>query len=269
MKTVNGRKRLIAAHRGVCGGNIPGNTTAAFELALRFGTDIIELDVAKDAEGELFVFHPGLEPVHLKSEKPISEMTTDEVLKQHLINRDSIFTQFGLERFRDVMKNLKGRCIVNVDKFWMAPKEISEVIYELGMEKEVIIKTPPKPVCFEMVKKYAPDMPYMPILLEEDNCMDVIKGMNINCIGAEVCFTTENAQVASDEFIERMHSEGYVIWVNAIIFDHKRILTAGHSDDESVVNSPDNGWGWLLKKNFDIIQTDWPSLLNDYMDNYI
>ena len=49
---------LVAAHRGSAAGNIPCNTLAAYEIALRQGADIVELDVAKTADGELFVFHP-------------------------------------------------------------------------------------------------------------------------------------------------------------------------------------------------------------------
>lgn len=53
---------LIAAHRGVSGGNIPCNTLAAFDVALRQGADIIECDIAKSTDGKVFVFHPGTEP---------------------------------------------------------------------------------------------------------------------------------------------------------------------------------------------------------------
>ena len=53
---------LIAAHRGTAGGNLPCNTLAAYEAALRQGADIVELDVSRSADGELFVFHPGMEP---------------------------------------------------------------------------------------------------------------------------------------------------------------------------------------------------------------
>lgn len=268
MKIINGREVLIAAHRGVAGGNIPGNTSVAFEIALAQGADIIELDVAKNAEGELFVFHPKIEPVHLQSEKLIADMTTEEVLNQRFVNRDLAFTQYGVEYFSDVMKNLKGRCLVNVDKFWMAPKEISEAIRELGMEKDVIIKTSPKPEFLELVEKYAWDMPYLPILRETDDCFDTVRKMKINCIGAEVCFSTEDAQVASDEFIEKMHNEGLKLWVNTIIYNYKKVLSAGHNDDISLAGNPDDGWGWILNKGFDIIQTDWPVMLNRYMEKF-
>ena len=48
-------RTLITAHRGVTGGNIPGNTLAAFDAALLQGADMIELDVSNSIDGELFV----------------------------------------------------------------------------------------------------------------------------------------------------------------------------------------------------------------------
>jgi glycerophosphoryl diester phosphodiesterase len=59
---------LIAAHRGVAGGNIPCNSMASYETALVQGADILEIDIAKSNDGELFVFHPGLEHIHLRSD---------------------------------------------------------------------------------------------------------------------------------------------------------------------------------------------------------
>ena len=37
---------IIVAHRGSSGGNIPCNTMAAYEIALRQGADMIEADVS-------------------------------------------------------------------------------------------------------------------------------------------------------------------------------------------------------------------------------
>ena len=53
------KKILIMAHRGVCGANIIENTMEAFELALRQGADILEMDVFRTTDGELFIFHDG------------------------------------------------------------------------------------------------------------------------------------------------------------------------------------------------------------------
>ena len=69
-----GNTPLIAAHRGVCGGNIPCNTIQAFDIALRQGADIIELDVTRSSDGKMFVFHPGKESIHLYSPRSITDL---------------------------------------------------------------------------------------------------------------------------------------------------------------------------------------------------
>ena len=59
------------------------------------------------------------------------------------------------------------------------------------------------------------------------------------------------------EYIEAMHQKGRILWGNAILYDYKEPLSAGHTDDVSLTQSPAQGWGWLVDHGFDIIQTDW------------
>ena len=56
---------IVAAHRGECGGNIPCNTMAAYEIAVRHGADMIEVDLNKSADGTLWILHPKMEYRHL------------------------------------------------------------------------------------------------------------------------------------------------------------------------------------------------------------
>ena len=60
---------LVAAHRGVASGNIPCNTLAAFEAALRQGADILETDVILSDEGEMYIFHTKQERALARSSK--------------------------------------------------------------------------------------------------------------------------------------------------------------------------------------------------------
>ena len=41
-------------------------------------------------------------------------------------------------------------------------------------------------------------------------------------------------------------------------------LYGGLNDDVSIIERPDKGWGKLMDKGIEIIQTDWPALLYDY-----
>ena len=79
----------------------------------------------------------------------------------------------------------------------------------------------------------------------------------------------ENRQRAwhslDNDFIAKMHADGKLVWVNSIIYDYKKQIAAGHSDDTALTESEDKGWGWLADKGFDFIQTDWPQMLIGYL----
>ena len=248
---------LLAAHRGVSGGNIPCNTLAAYEIALRQGADIVEIDVSVAKDGSLFVFHPGMEPAHLRSQTYIRDMTAEEVRELRFVNQDGVKTTDIVSPLDDVLELLKGRAYVNIDKFWTAMPEITAAVRRHGMENDVIVKTSADKKWFDMVEEVAPELPYMPIISETDACTEELLRRNINLIGAEVLFKTEEAQAASPEYIADMHGKGLLLWANAIVYNYKAVLTAGHSDDISVTGNPDEGWGWLADRGFDIIQTDW------------
>ncbi|MCH5198498.1 MAG: glycerophosphodiester phosphodiesterase family protein [Oscillospiraceae bacterium] len=260
-------KTLICAHRGVSGGNIPCNTLAAFSAALMQGADMIELDVTKSRDGRFFVFHPGKERAHLGKHRVISAMRGDCVKKLRFINIDNDKTQFCVNELCEVLDYLRGKCYINVDKFWTDIPGISKEIRRAGVEKQVVVKTELKDKYLKPLKECAADMMFMPVIDNEDNVTDMLKSTGINCIGAEVLFENENAPVASYEYISSMHKKGMLLFVNAEVFYYKTVLSAGHNDDVSVTDDPEKGWGWLIDRGFDIIQTDWCGALKIFTEN--
>ena len=260
---------LICAHRGVSGGNIPCNTMAAFSAALAQGADMIELDVTGSRDGDFFVFHPGKESAHLRSHRLISAMKSGRVNKLRYVNQDDDETQFGVDRLCDILDFLKGKCYINVDKFWTDIPGISREIRRAGVEKQVIVKTELKDRYLRPLKECAADFMFMPIVKDADRVTDLLVSQGINCVGAEVLFENEAAAVAQPEYIEAMHKKGRLLFANAIVYNYKAVLAAGHNDDISVSSTPERGWGWLLDRGFDIIQTDWCGMLKAYMNNRI
>lgn len=246
----------LAAHRGVAGANIPCNSLQAFTVALRQGADIVELDVENSADGVLFIQHPGMEPVHLRMQDSIRSYPSDMVERFKLSNCDLLPTDQSIVRLEDALKLLKGKCIVNIDKFWRNPGPITEMVRALGMENEVIIKCSLREDRLAEVEKYAPDLPFMSVASEVDKTEEMIRGKKINWIGTEVLFGTEDAPVAGAAYIEKMKAGGRLVWVNALVYNYKTVLAAGHNDDISMVEDEQKGWGWLARRGFDIIQTD-------------
>jgi len=258
-------KPLIAAHRGVCGGNIPCNTLESFEIALRQGADIIELDVSRSADGKMYVFHPGMESVHLYCPEAIKKLHSSDVERLRYVNMDRTPTQFPVTRFEEVMEQLRGRCYINVDKFFMYIPELGKIIRDLRMQDQVIVKTYDTPAEFKDMEDYASDMPYM-VITRHDNFTDDLVRRNLRYIGTEVLFTEDSHGFAQPGYIQYMHDKNLLVWVNAIVYNYKSVLAAGHNDDISIVGREDEGWGWLMDRGYDIIQTDWTLPLKLYMD---
>ena len=161
-------RTLIAAHRGVAGGDIPGNTPEAFDTALCQGADMVELDVSNTADGELFVFHPGMEPVFLHSKRYLKEMTAEEARKLVYVNGDGTPTEKKLTTFDAMLEHLKDRCYINVDKFWDNVEPITRAIRRHGMAEQILVKTGPDPAVADWLEQNAPEINYMLILSGED-----------------------------------------------------------------------------------------------------
>ncbi len=264
----NTRNNLIlCAHRGLSSANIPCNTLSAFKAALMAGADMVELDVSISRDGKLFVFHPGMEYAHLCRKKLIAVMNSKNVEKLRFVNQDNSSTDYAVDKLENIFDFLKGKCYINVDKFWTDVPGITQCIRKCGVEKQVIVKTGVNKSYIDKVIKYAPDLMFMPIVKHNDDITDRLVEKGINCIGAEVLFDNENAPVASPEYISQMHKKGRIVFANAIVYNKNDILAAGHSDDNSIAISPDYGWGWLADRGFDIIQTDWCALAKTYLDN--
>lgn len=256
---------IIVAHRGVAGGNIPCNTLASYEIALKQGADMIEADVSISADGKLFLFHPLMEHAHLNRPVLLRALPFSLIKKLRYVNTDNTPTQFGISSFDDFLEQFKGRCYINIDKFWSNPQKIYEAVKRHGMTEQILVKSGPSEKVFSLLENLAPELPFMPIVKEECNCHEELMKRNINYIGIETCFKTDSAPVAQDEFIEKIHRDGKLLWANSIIYNHKDQLAGGHSDDTALTVSEDIGWGYLADKGYDFIQTDWPGMLIDYL----
>ena len=258
---------FLAAHRGVCGANIPCNTLAAYKIALDQGADVVEIDVSKTKDGKYFVFHPGMEPVFLKSQTRLKDMTAEEVEKLFLVNSDSVPTSYKIPTLAEVLAFLKGKAYINVDKFWTDVKGISEEIRRAGVERQVLVKTYTDAESLEQVRLYASDFMFIPMVRAKDEVTDDLRAKGVNVIGAEILFSSENDDVISDAYIQKMHDKGLLIWANSIVYNEKAVISAYHTDDISLTDSPEKGWGWLIDKKVDFIQTDWLMMVKRYLES--
>ena len=256
-------KMLIVAHRCTPGGNIPCNTIASYEIALDQGADMIEVEVDMTRDGVLIIFHPNMEKAHL--DYPLSDMTWELLSKLRFVNIDNTPTQLGICKFDDFLDHFNARCFININNFWEHPQEIYETLRAHNMIDQVVIKSTVSDDVLTVLTTLAPELPFIPVVSQTHPFHEALMHMNINYVGVEVLFSEESMEVASPEFIERMHRDGKLVWVNSIIYNVKKQLTAGHSDDTALTESKDKGWGRLADRGFDIIKTDCPMMLINYL----
>ena len=264
LRTVN-----IAAHRGSCGGNIPPNTSAAYEAALYQGANILEADVARSADGVFYMFHTGSgnEKYYLGIDCAFEDLTSKELDKIHLNNELGKDTLYRLNRLEDILLQFKGRCIINLDRSWEYWEEIMPMVRKMDMVDQILLKSPCKKEWIEKAGAVAPDFAYMPIINEDIAHFYELGGDRLpGFIGAELVFATEESPILRDCTVEMLHKDGKIAWGNSIQFSAKKILSAGHNDDISLSGNPDAGWGWLIRHGFDIIQTDWVCALKNYVE---
>lgn len=261
------RKVIVACHRGVLGGNIPGNTVDAFEAALFQGADMLEMDVSKSADGVLYVFHPHMEPVHIGINELIANMPSERVNELVFRNPDTLPTRHHIMTLAQFFEQYKGRCYINVDKFWTAIPEITQAIREAGVVDQVLCKVPNEDKYFDLIEQYAPDIPFVVMVWEKDDVSQRLLERKLNYCGVEALFKEDDAPIASKEYMAWMHEHDLLTFVNAILYSYEVPLSGGHTDDVSVVGQPDLGWGWLADRGFDVIQTDWPCAFVKYLND--
>ncbi len=86
----------------------------------------------------------------------------------------------------------------------------------------------------------------------------------INIVGVEIKVVEETDDFFKEENIQKIKEQQLFVWVNALTMDDQKRLFAGYDDNRSILEGEENGWGVILAKGANVIQTDWPALVAEY-----
>ncbi|WP_051254732.1 glycerophosphodiester phosphodiesterase family protein [Halobacillus kuroshimensis] len=257
---------LTAVHRGLPGGNIIENTIPAFQAALRLRSDALEIDVSRTADGDFYLFHDGEEKRLFGVDQNIREMTTEAVAAMTYYNSLSLPVSYRVESLDDGLRFLKGDTLLNIDRSWQDWAELLPLLDGYDMMDQLILKSPVHRDYLGQLQNHERKYMYMPIVQTVEELEVVMSSPGINLVGIELIADSEDHPLFDDAVIRRVHDAGLFVWANAITLDDEKILYAGLDDNTSLIHGPEHGWGRLIDKGVDMIQTDWPSLLVPYID---
>ncbi len=257
---------LIASHRGSAAGNIVQNTVRAFRAAQRQGADILELDVSVTSDGELFVYHDGAELTSFGIKENIQTLSSAQVAELRYFNAIGSRTDQQVEKLDDVLEELKGDVLINIDRGWNHWAKIVQVVDRHEMADQIILKGPSIDGVLHVLADVAPDYMFIPICRSIPDLSRALQH-DLNFLGVEIVFASQDDDVVVQENLQRVLDMDLLLWANAIQLNEVNILADSFDDVTSLLENPDLGWGRLLEMGFRIIQTDFPAMLRGYLES--
>jgi glycerophosphoryl diester phosphodiesterase len=254
---------MVIAHRSDWR-NFPENSLEAMESAIEMGVDMAEMDVSKTKDGQLIIMHDKTLDRTTTGKGLVADKTLAEIKKLYLRNGASIATKYKVPTLEEALLVCKGKILVNLDKSYEYFDQAFQIAKKTGTTKQIVIKGFDKTVD-EVMGDFGTKLDsiiFMPVvnLDKEPKAEKVIADFQskLKVKAIEIVFSVDTSKVLK-KFSE-IKSKGSRVWVNSLWPS----LNAGHEDDLAIKNK-EAIYGWYLKNGVNMIQTDRPQLLIDYL----
>ncbi len=263
---------VIVSHQGSAGGNFVHNTYPAMQNAINQGAKIVEFDVSQNKDGEFYIFHETKEPIRINCQTNIRELTDEEISNMPLVNMNQEIVQHipKLSEFLSDMKN-HPEILLHVDHGWKWGKPLLDELDKYSDQMEnIIFKCPLSETGFlDILGQHENKI----MILSPIKTVDDLNVLNkyrddVNFVGLEYIFDDANNPLVSKELINKLKGEGIHAFANALMLGKECPKLCGNfGDDVALLQNPEIGYGSMIEMGFDMIQTDWPFLLKQFLDS--
>lgn len=261
----------VAAHRAAWQ-HAPENSIPALEDALAFGADIIETDVRMTADGHVVIMHDYSVDRTTDGSGLVSRMTLAEIKNLRLKTNWGGNTQFRVPTLDEYLDVAKGKAYLYLDKagYDLPGNAAGTLIRKLleilkkhdALESAIFVLDWPYAKAKEVFGEDLERVIYCPVISDTVPELDAYVNEYLEKL-KPVAFQFRMASENSKTFrlLPRILDSGSKAFVAATWANH----TAGHDDRASFFDSPDNGWGWLTRQGFSLIETNFPRDLINYL----
>ncbi|WP_026904203.1 glycerophosphodiester phosphodiesterase family protein [Pedobacter glucosidilyticus] len=255
-------KVLVAAHRGDWR-NSPENSVQSLKNCIDRDIDVAEFDLAKTKDGKLIIMHDKTINRTTNGKGKPQDFTLEEIRKFYLLSGTGHPTRHIIPTLEEMLVTAKDKIIIDIDKGY---EYFDEVILELKKQKmleQTIYNIYGLPYDSLLIKhQNIPEELTLQLIInpknpEAEKIIDTYKNRKRTII--QIIFDNDTSPLLSKvpEFKKR-----HPIWFNSLWPEH----CGGHDDDIAVEeNKPDETWGWLVAKGANIIQSDRPIELKQYL----
>lgn len=254
---------MVISHRGDWR-NAPENSLQAIQNCIDMGVDMVEIDVRKTKDNQLVIIHDNTLDRTTTGKGLVSDWTLDSLKTLRLKNGLGHPQHHKIPTLEEALLTAKGKILINLDKCYGYFDEAFTIIQKTGTSKQVIIKgfnKTAKEVRSDLGTKLD-SIVFMPVinLNKQKNASIVIEvfQQQLKPVAFEIVFSKDTSKVINQ--FSQIKKRGSRVWVNSLW----ESLNAGY-DDEMAVNHTDSIYGWYVEKGVNMIQTDRPELLLNYL----
>lgn len=257
---------MVVAHRA-CWRLAPENSIKSIKECINIGIDMVEVDVRRTKDGHLILMHDDSVDRTTNGIGLVSNLTLKEIknlkLKVFDGGNNANLTNNKVPTLAEALLVAKNNILINLD----AKDDVLEQAYQeaksLNLLDHILIKmnlSAPTKVLQQSI--FYKKTHFMPIINEnKGSLLQMINNFNHEPQQAyEIIFKTE---LGLEQACLAAKKQGARCWVNTL----SEYLSPGFSDERNITE-PDKYWGELIKKfGVDIIQTDRPQHLINYLKN--
>ena len=274
MHNPNSKYVIVACHRGDWR-NFPENSLQGIESIIRYGADIMELDIHMTKDSVLVLSHDAdvkrctnfrkIYKNNPEKSARICDLTYAEIQRLSLNRAHGIaIDTIKMPTLREALLCCKDRICVNIDKGFDYYDRIMEISEELGVTRQILIKSSKSiEEVAEIENSHTNRMMYMPVVdIQKEKgkkLFDSYIGTSTIPMAYEVCWSSYSDNAFADA-CQKIKAQGSKIWVNTIWAS--LCGGDGHDDDAAYISgNPDAIYQPLIDKGVSMIQTDRPEML--------
>jgi glycerophosphoryl diester phosphodiesterase len=234
---------IVIAHRGDHV-QVPENTIAAYENAIRHEADFVEIDLRMTRDSVLVIMHDATVDRMTNGNGKVSDLTYDEIKQLSITDKTKPLSPiYRVPTFDEILKTCKNRIHIYLDFKNASVQQSYDLIRKNGMEQQVIVYIN-APNQYTEWRRIAPTMPLMISLPDEIKSEQALRDFLLKhpvelLDGDYSDYTTEILKTATQS--------GITVWPDI------------QSADES------KNWDKALELGFKGLQTDHPEMLISYL----
>ena len=255
---------LVIAHRGDWR-HAPENSLQAIKNCISMGVDMVEIDVRLTKDSIPILMHDNTLNRTTTGKGNVSDWTLQELKTLYLRNGANHATHHRIPTLEEALLVAKDQILLNLDKCYAYFDVIYPILKKTNTADQVLMKGT---VSLKEVQsdfgQYLDEVNFMPVihLKAEDAPHKLAAYLSDASPPPAIEFVFSDLKSPIIKQFEAIHNAGTRVWVNSLW----ESLNAGYEDDMAVQNT-DSIYGWYLKNQVSMIQTDRPRLLLEYIQS--